>query len=132
MMRDRTGYSTLNRTRMLTGSGQPLFSKVQSFNIELLSCCSPQSRFYCCRIAGKIASTAAQRPHVQRHHTHRSAVLRLTAVLKKKVLSEGEIFKYFMSSRLQGRRARAVTSPDGFRGLSYVVTLICVSLLGFC
>lgn len=41
MVRERTGYRTLNRTRMLTGSGQPLFSKVQSFNIELLSCCSP-------------------------------------------------------------------------------------------
>lgn len=48
MVRERTGYRTLNRTRMLTGSGQPLFSKVQSFNIELLCCCSPPARsFYC-------------------------------------------------------------------------------------
>lgn len=41
MVRERTGYRTLNRTRMLTGSGQPLFSRVQSFNMELLRCSSP-------------------------------------------------------------------------------------------
>lgn len=31
---------------MLTGSGQPLFSKVQSFNMELLSSSSPHRGFF--------------------------------------------------------------------------------------
>lgn len=43
--RERTGYRTLNRTRILTGSGQPLFSEAQSLNTELPPRCSPQRAF---------------------------------------------------------------------------------------
>ena len=58
MVRERTGYRTLNRTRMLTGSGQPLFSNVQSLNIELLCCCSPSCAFSYC---GPTAERALRR-----------------------------------------------------------------------
>ena len=95
MVRERTGYRTLNRTRMVTGSGQPLFSKVQSLNIELLSSCVLFFCFfqltallsYCCRTTDTdraLRQTAAQGPHVHRHDTRRSPVLRLKAVSRKK------------------------------------------------
>lgn len=116
MVRERTGYRTLNRTRMFTGSGQPLFSKVQSFNMELRSCCSPYR-----------LSTVAE-PQRERSDRGAHTFTGITPTAPrcsdwrqrwgKKFWARGEIFKYVSSSRLQGRRTKDVTSLDGFRGVS--------------
>lgn len=114
MVRERTGYRTLNRTRMVTGSGQPLFSKVQSFNIELLSSCSLTASLLL--KYRERAPTAAQGPRGYRHYTHSSPVLRLKAVPRKKSFERGGNIQMFQFQQTAGEAHQGVTSLDGFRG----------------